>query len=253
MRGTFFVQGVEITLNVEGERWHQGASLKTSATLKAHNEGVDLAGWSLCLVQADQRKVKKKDPKAFELIEEVSLSSVDSSGQGPLEHTFSLTNDCLISDGTWTLALLIGPNPLENPYQASFLNLTVEPWKPVSSILELFENFQRFKLKSLKNKKGKKNHLEAKMIAPGSKELGAVEGLDLLIERLDNGLGLNFGFKVKKLAYGAEGVKAKAEKISLKKELSGKDLLSFGDSLNQDQILKTFNEVIEEVKTKSMV
>jgi hypothetical protein len=250
MRGTFFVQGVEIVLNVEGEKWHQGETLKTSVSLKAHNDGVDLTGWSLCLVQADQRKVKKKDPKAFELIEEVSLAQVDSSGANSLEHTFNLSNDCLISDGTWTLALLIGPRPLEAPYQASFLNLTVMPWRPVSSILELFENFQRFKLKSLKNKK---NKLEAKMIAPGSKELGAVEGLDLLIERLNDGLGLNFSFKVKKLAYGAEGVKAKAEKVSIKKELSGKNLLSFGDSLNQDQILKTFSEVIEEVKTNSMV
>lgn len=250
MRGTFFVQGVEIVLNVEGEKWHQGESLKTTVTLKAHNDAVDLKGWSLCLVQADQRKVKKKDPKAFEIIEEVSLEGADKTGATGLDHSFSLKNDCLISDGTWTLALLIGPNPMENPYQASFLNLTVAPWAPVSSLLELFENFQRFKLKSLKNKK---NKLEAKMIAPGSKELGAVEGLDLLFERLDNGLALNFSFKVKKLAYGAEGVKAKAEKVTLKKELSGKDLLSFGDSLNQDHILKTFNEVIEEVKTKSMV
>jgi hypothetical protein len=248
MRGTFIVSGVEIVIEVAGEQWQQGQPVNVSGTMKSHGQIPDISSWSMRLIKADSRKVKKKDPKAFETLEEFQLSQADLSSPHHFEHTFHLKEDAPISDGTWTLALQIGPG--DDPYSSGMLNLTVTPWFAIDAILETFENFKRFKKKSLKNKMSKKkDRLEAKMLPPGSKELGGVEGLDLLIEREESGLILDFNFKVKKLAYAAGGVEAKADKVSIKKELKGKDLLMFGDSLNQDKVLACFDEVLEQVKT----
>lgn len=252
MRGTFIVSGVEIVLEVPGEQWQQGDDVTVEGSLKAHGTAPALDTWSLRLIKADSRKVKKKDVKAFEVLEEVPLKQADLSGPFSFNHTFNLKEDAPISDGTWTLALQVGPS--DDPYACGMLNLTVVPWFAIDAILETFENFKRFKKKSLKNKMSKKkDRLEAKMLPPGSKELGAVQGLDLLIEREKSGLLLDFNFKVNKLAYGAGGVEAKGEKISIKKELKGKDLLMFGDSLNQDKVIACFDEVLEQVKTKSTI
>ncbi|MCF8058426.1 MAG: hypothetical protein K9K67_03965 [Bacteriovoracaceae bacterium] len=248
MRGTFFVSGVEIVLDVLGETWQQGQDISVTGELKPHGENIDLTGWSLKLVLADLRKVKKRDPKAFKLLQELSWSDLKLDSAKEFEHQFIQSIDTSISDGTYTLALLAGPDT--DLYSNGLLNLTITPWKPIELILELFENFQRFKVKSLKNKATK---LEAKLTPPATRELGAVEGLDLLIEPIENGLGLNFTFNIKKLSYGTAGVEAKKHKIVLKKEFIGKDLFSFGDALNQDTILKAFEEIIEQVKTRSLM
>ena len=248
MRGTFFVSGVEIVLEIQGESWQQGEEILVSGEVKGHGKSIDLNDWSLRLIMADQRKVKKKDPKAFTLLQELSWKDIELKEDYSFEHKFVLIKNTAISDGTHTLALQAGPSSV--PYDCGLLYLSIKPWKPIELILELFENFQRFKLKSLKNKLKK---LEAKMSAPKTTELGAVDGLDLLIERIEGGLGLHFTFNVKKLAYGPNGVEAKKAKIVLEKELIGKDLFSFGDTLNQENILKVFEDIIEQIKTKSMI
>lgn len=248
MRGTFFVAGIEITVEVTGETWQQGQDVEVAAAFQAQGPATALENWSLRLVKSDSRKVKKKDPKAFETLEEIDLNTQSLPHQ--FKHTFYLKEDAPISDGTWTLALQVGPK--NAPYSCGLLNLSVRPWFAIDALLETFENFKRFKKKSLKNKfNKKKDRLEAKLLPPGSKELGAVEGLDLLIAREQQDLILDFNFKVKKLSYGGAGVEAKSDKISITKELRGRDLLMFGDSLNQDKIIALFDEVLESVTNKS--
>lgn len=239
MRGTFFLAGTEIIVTTEGESWFQGDSLRTSWEVKA--DPTKHENFCFGLYTCDLRKLKKKDPKCLSPVEASNLGSLQSPGVHAKE--FALSKASPISDGSTGLCLFVGPE--SDPASGGILQLDIKPWSPITEMLSLFENFERFKIKGLKNKK---NSLSCTLIPPGSKELGNVEGLTLTIDRKeDDGLKLNFEFKIKKLTYEAGTVQTKAEKVSIKKELTKKELLSFGDAINQDFLLNFFKEVLSEI------
>jgi len=241
MRGTFFLKGTEMVLTTELESWYQGDSCETTLHLKGDTSNLD--GFEYGLYVCDLKKLKKKDATCLEPVESKSLSELKPQEENKI--SFELDENAPISDGAKTLCLFVG-DP-KSPIDGGLLQMTVHPWKPVTEMLGLFENFERFKIKSLKNKKDK---LTAVLVPPGSKEHGNIDGLTLLIQRTSqDGLKLEFQFKIKKLAYEAGQVQTKAEKKTIKKELAKKELLGFGDSLNQDFLLKFFKEVLQETSS----
>lgn len=257
MRGTFFVKPCEIVIEIPGEQWSQGELVSVKGTVNLHQEvAADFFdNWGIALCSIDLRKSKKRDPKAFTIIDKLDWSDFNNSGMNSFESTFTLTPGCLISDGTWTLGVLAGPlGENDDLYNCGRLDLTVKPWEVITNILSLFENFKRFKMKNLKNKG---NKLVAKMIPPASTELGGVDGLDLVFTRSKQDpttLELSFQFQIKRLGYeaGTGAVEAKKEKVDIKHSLTKSDYSQFGDAINQDKILAILDETIETVKTKSL-
>lgn len=249
MRGTFFQKPFEYSFDIQGEKWKQGESVQGICTLKNHGaEDVSLDNYVLGIAFADHKKVKAKDPKAFQFISQQSIEgqTVKQAGEETIDFTLTLKDSDPISENTKGMYFVCGPS--ENIFDGGLLEIPVEPVQIVSEFLELFKRFYRFELKALKNKKG---FIEAKMLPPGSKDLGAVEQLMLLIKLEDEVLKLKYQFKVKKLTYDTGDVKAASQKIDIESTLDKKQYSAFGGSLNQEGIQAAISEVLDQVKRKT--
>lgn len=249
MRGTFFQKPFEYSFDITGERWKQGETIKGICTLKNHGaESISLKDYVLAIAFADHKKVKAKDPKAFQIVSQfpISVETVAQTGEQSIDFSMELKSNDPISENTKGMYFVCGP--ASNLFEGGMLELPVEPIQIISEFLELFKRFFRFELKALKNKKG---FIEAKMLPPGSKDLGAVEQLMLLLKLEDEKLILKYQFKVKKLTYDTGDVKAASQKMDIDSVLEKSQYSAFGGSLNQDGIQQAINEVLEQVKRKT--
>lgn len=249
MRGTFFQKPFEYSFDISGERWKQGETIQGICTLKNHGaEDVSLKDYVLAIAFADHKKVKAKDPKAFQIVSEfpINVEAVKQTGEESIDFTMELKPNDPISENTKGMYFVCGP--AENLFEGGMLELPIEPVQLISEFLELFKRFYRFELKALKNKKG---FIEAKLLPPGSKELGAVEQLMLLLKLEDEKLNLKYQFKVKKLTYDTGDVKAASQKLEIESILNKNQYSAFGGSLNQEGIQKAIDEVLEQVKRKT--
>lgn len=250
MKGIFFAKPLEFKLEIEGEKWFQGENIKTQLLIQNHQgEQIGLKNFGLILAQGDNKKVKSKTAGAFKIISS-SLSAeiqIPANGSTGLSHTFTLDSNCAISEGNTSLYMLCGST--DDLGSAQHLQLTIIPQKCISAFLEIFENFYRFKSKSMKNKK---NILEVKMQAPASKEYAAIEQLLLNIKVVEQSMNIEFLFKVKKLSYLAEGVAATNQELPFSLNLTRQEYESFAGAPNQAVILKKLEEILSEVKKKTL-
>lgn len=249
MRGTFFQKPFEYNIEIQGESWKQGDQLKGTCVFKNHSaDSVDLSQFGLGIGFADHKKIKAKDPKALKVIQEIEINAgqVNANSEQTIEFDLSLEKNNPISENTKGVYFYVGPK--ENLFDGGILELPIQPIAILTDFLEIFKRFFRFEVKALKNKK---DYIEAKMMAPGSKEMGAVEQLMLLLKIEDDLIKLDYQFKIKKLAYDTGDVKAKSEKLSIKSEIPKNQYLAFGDSLNQEGIQQAITEVLDQVKRKT--
>ena len=251
MRGTFFEKPLEYSIEISGESWNQGGQINGTLTIKNHGDSsieLDGKGVSLCLTET--KKFKAKDTAGIKALKTVGWSETSTISPGSeesLDFTFDLAKDCPITEKASSLYINCGE--FENPFTGGHLQLDVKPINIINNYLEIFENFFKFKIKAIKNKKG---FLDVKLIAPDSKELGAVEQLNLNLAVDDNDLNIKYIFKLKKLAYNEGSVSAKSEKKNFEQRLSKRQHTAFGESPNQDGIMKAINEILDQIKSKSL-
>ena len=251
MKGTFFQKPLEYNIEVLGESWNQGG--KVSGTLIVRNHGsdeIELNGKGVSLCLTDAKKFKAKDPAAISPMATQEYSenqTLPGGGEASLDFEFPLDKDCPITENTSSLYVNCGE--FEDPFNGGHLQLNIKPINVINNYIEIFENFFKFQVKTMKNKKG---FIDIKMVAPDSKELGAVEQLNLNVAMKEDDLNIKYIFKLKKLAYDAGNVAAKSEKKEFKQTLTKKQHTSFGDSPNQDGIQKSINEILDQIKSKSL-
>ena len=78
MRGSFFAKPLEIVLEIEGERWRQGESVRGRLTLRHRGSAAHpLAGLDVQLCRAQLSAVKKKADGAFKPIVSHEISGED--------------------------------------------------------------------------------------------------------------------------------------------------------------------------------
>lgn len=253
MRGTLFQKPLEWSVEVLGEQWRQGDQVKVQLKVKNHGaEAVNLSKMGVAFAIGDLKKVRKKDAKAFKLLEEKLFENpVPAGEESEFEWKFIIDRNGPITDKAASPYLLFGD--LGNLPESGLLKMTVGPIELFDQFFELFENFHRFKVKEKKFKNGK---IETKMIAPKSREYVSVEALTLSLSTNDKNLELEYNFKVKKLDYSAANlreVSAKSVNIIEKQSLSPKDYLMFGDALDQDKVIAKIAEVLDKVKNKPLI
>lgn len=248
MRGTFFQKPLEIVLELKGESWFQGDVIQGTVSLKTSSEkSYELDGLGLYLIFGEPKKMLKKSPKAYEVLEQIDLDKhCVSDEMSVTEFSLKLPDCCPISEKSKGIFLVFGAK--DDLFSAPRLELPIQPKKTILQFLEVFETFERFKSKGVKNKKGA---LEFKMLPPDSKDYAAVDSLLLLIKEEDQKLILDYLFKVKKLEYGEIGVESVASKLAFHDELSKSQYHSFGDSVNQEGIQAALKQILDQVKSKT--
>ncbi len=243
MKGIFFENALELVLDVAGESWKQGDVVR--GTLQVINRGsknfpLDKYGVKLCF--GPRKKVKSND---LDLLKEENFLGSNEIKKGEtkeLPFNFSLSNNSPISEKTSGIFLFCGDN--------NFLDLNITPHKIISSFFEFLEVFLRFKIKGLKNKK---DQIEATLAIPANKDYTGIEDLKILVKLKGENLDLVFQFKLKKITFEGGGIKTEDKKQEIKKSLTPKDYLIYGDNFNQDKVLSILKEILEEVKLKPMI
>ncbi len=240
MKGTFAIQGHSISIDLIGESWTRDQAIKGSLNISEAGK-ISQTGIGLAFCEIDLRKLKKKDPKAFQILKKIDL--IDGQGEYSLDLSSQESGGAHpLSDGIFTLGLIAGN--LESPLSCSQLQLQVKPREVVNDFLKLFETFKRCTIKSIKNKK---KDIEVKIAAPKTGDMAQIDSLAIIFQFKEEVLNLTYQFTLKKLTIGGAGVETVKEKFNFKQSLQKSDYQSFGQ-IDQDKALAKIDEALSEAK-----
>ncbi len=247
MKGTFFSKPLEWNIETDKESWSQGESIKGVLRVKNHSpEEIDLTSAGVGLAYADIKKVHARTEGAMKFEQKENFAQNKLPAQGILELSFALPlpANSPVSDKKASFYLTYGKNHEEN-----HLMLKIEPRILFGKVIGLLDTFHRFKLKEIKSAK---SGVEYKLIPPTSRDLANVESLNLTFSMQGETLFMDYDFQVRKLDTASVTTKVNKEGVRLQKQLSPKEYSLGKDMINQDELLKSLESVICEVKLKSV-
>jgi hypothetical protein len=246
MKGTFFQKPLEWNIETTGESWQQGDVLK--GTLRVKNHGTDkinLSQSGVGISVADIKKVQTRADGAFKLEKSFDLATeLNPGAETSLEFSFDIGANSPVTDKKSSYYLSYGKNFVE-----SSLQVKVEPKALFMKVIGLLDTFQRFKLKEFK---AAKKGVEFKLIPPTSREMANVESMFLTFSMQEQNLTMKFEFQVKKLDTSGVTNKINKEAVTVEKILTPKEYSLGRDMINQDQLLKTIEAVLAEVKMNNV-
>ncbi len=125
--------------------------------------------------------------------------------------------------------------------------MVVDPKIIINQFLEIFESFLRFKVVQKKYSKGM---VEIKLNPPSSKELSHVESLILRMKETDSTLNIEYVFSMHAFEMVAGNMIAQKKIKQVEQKLSSSQYYVYGNSVNQDFIVKTISDVVKEATPK---
>ncbi|WP_127716375.1 hypothetical protein [Halobacteriovorax sp. HLS] len=244
MKSTYFNRPLEFAIDIEGDEWSQGDSLKGSVKVKNHSdENFDLSSYGIFLCKGNAKKIKLADPKGLEVVSHLLFTNYENN-----QFDFELDQNCLITEKSTGMYLVCAPK--DDLLSGQHLILQVRPSQKFSKIVEILENFLRFQTKSIKSKK---DTLEYTLNIPANKEYSSISSFKLSMSLSANDLQLNYQFKIKKLVYENSMTTTKDEVKKFDFTLLPSQYLIYGESIDQDKLLTHFNSVLDEVKLRPVV
>jgi|SRR5665647_65305 len=247
MKGAFFNKPLEWNIDIQGEAWQQGTCI--TGVVKVKNlgaEAADISNAGVALAHADIKKVHTRKDGALKLESQKTFEATSLAPAQTMELSFSLPlgANCAVTDKRSSYYITYGRD-----FNESHLMLKIEPRALYGKLIGLLDTFQRFKVKEYKSGK---HGVEYKLIPPTSRDMANVESLALTFAMKEDQLHLSFDFQVKKLDTTAVVTKVNKESTRIDRALTPKEYSLGRDMINQDQLLKTFEGVMAEVKLKSV-
>lgn len=247
MKGTFFNKPLEWNIETVGESWQQGDTLKGTLLVKNHGtEITSLENSGVGLAHADIKKVHSRTEGAIkpEVTSTFLQTELLPGATATLDFSFPISANGAVTDKKSSYYLAFGKNFIEGQLQ-----IKVEPKVLFTRLTGLLDTFYRFKVKEIK---GTKKGVEFKLLPPTSREMANIESLLLTFSMQEDQLELNFNFQVKRLDTSSVTTRINKETLNIQKILLPKEYSLGKDMINQDQLLKTIESVLSEVKLKSV-
>jgi hypothetical protein len=252
VKGIFFQKPLEYNLETNGEKWRQGETINGFLRIKNHTDQlIESKIVKVALLTGNYKKVKTKDPNAFEFIAEQALDhnvAISGSTERLFNFEFKLLDNCRITDKDGSVYLALIDN-LENNFLGN-IELTILPREIILQFLGIMDNFIRFKIGTMKYSKGM---VEVKLTPPLSKEFSQVDNLVLRMNEKDKNLHLEYLFSVKKIEMVGSSMTTEKKVLKLDQVLTAKQFYIYGDSVNQDLIIEQINLILKEVKPKFLI
>lgn len=247
MKGTFFQKPLEWNIETTGESWQQGDVLKGTLRVKNHGtEKINLAQSGVALALADIKKVQTRAEGALKTEKSFDLATeLDPGAETSIDFTFDIGANSPVTDKKSSYYLTYGKNFVE-----SQLQVKVEPKALYMKVVGLMDTFHRFKQKEFK---AAKKGVEFKLIPPTSRDMANIESLLLTFSMNDQNLVMKYDFQVKKLDTSSVTTKINKESVTHEKHLTPKEYSLGRDMINQDQLLKSIESVISDVKMKNVM
>lgn len=247
MKGTFFNKPLEWNIETVGESWQQGDTLKGTLLVKNHGtEVISLENSGVGLAHADIKKVHSRTEGAIkpEVTSAFTQTDLNPAATATLDFSFPISSNGAVTDKKSSYYLSFGKKFIEGQLQ-----IKVEPKVLYTKIIGLLDTFYRFKVKEIK---GAKKGVEFKLLPPTSREMANIESLVLTFSMQEDQLALNFNFQVKRLDTSSVTTRINKESLSIQKSLLPREYSLGKEMINQDQLLKTIENVLSEVKLKSV-
>ena len=247
MKGTFFNKPLEWNIETVGEAWQQGSSITGTLRVKNHGtEAVDLSDAGVGLSHADIKKVHSRAEGALKPLETATFAvkELKAGAETELSFSFNVGPNSPVTDKKTSYYLGFGKN-----FQESNLQTKIEPKVLYTKIVGLLDTFHRFKLKEFK---AAKKGVEFKLLPPTARDMANIDSLLLTFSMDNETLSMRFDFQVKKLDTTSATTKINKDSVLIEKTLAPKEYSLGRDMINQDQLLKTVESVISEVKMKAV-
>lgn len=241
MKSTFFKNDLEFSIDIKGDNWKQGDTISGNVSISGKsNVSSEVEDYGLFLCNGNAKKIKAQDSKGLAVIDELLFSST-----GTNDFSFKLDLNSSITEKS------VGPYIVcahkENLLEGQHLIMQVTVSDKISKVIEVIENYLRFKVKGIKSKK---KDLEYTFKIPSTTEYRSISSFKLLTHFDENNLELKYIFKTKKVVFENGNTTTKDELKSFEYSLAPSDYLFHGDSVDQDKLVKHFNEVLDQVKLK---
>jgi hypothetical protein len=248
MRGLFLQQPFEFRLDVKGDHFTQGQSVECVLKVKNHAaEPKTITCPRLLLTLASLKKVKAKEPSAFEVLTPVELErgvEVAANGEYVFEHTFALARNCPITDKAQSPYLLYGNAEQHGELGQLLLTVNLDPH--LKAIFETFTTLFSFVPKGESSKNG---WTSVKLKPPESRRLSFVEELNLSARFEDDSLSLKYLFSVKKFDTGMTSVNVKKGKTEVQQSWPTSEYLFGGGFVHQQYVEKMIDAALAEVSS----
>ncbi len=201
----------------------------------------------MVLADGELKKVRNKDPKAFEPISSLKLGegatlSPNESKSYPVE--FQLDLNAPITDTSGSPFVLYGAGPDEKLGQ---LQLPVGVSIVANELLERLRVTFRFVLKHSKNRK---KGTETKLVPPDGKAFSMVEHLMLETRHEGPDLLVHYQFAVKKIDAGAGPLSMTKKKLELEDRLTPTEYRLPSGRFNHDRIEESLRKALDLVESK---
>lgn len=250
MKGTVILKPLEYSIEAIGEKWHQGDKLKGVLKIKNHSsEKIELPLLKVAICEGLYKKIKAKDAKGWNTIAENILSegmTINPAEEKEYTFEFKLNENCSVTDKNGSLYLAFFDKDEKIP--AGHIELVIEPKVVIQQILQILESFLRFKVKEIKNVKGM---VEVKLVPPTSRELSNVDGLLLSLSEVEKNLTLKYFFNLRVLNLAGTTMQSEKTTKEMEQKFNSKQYLIY-DSINQDFITASVQEILNGVKTKML-
>ncbi|MDB9786933.1 hypothetical protein OAB57_02405 [Bacteriovoracaceae bacterium] len=251
MKGTHVHQGIEHKINIEGEEWPQGSALSGTYDKVIHRSNDNKPYEGVALVACNLRKLKKKDPQAYFVIDHHLVES----GSESFKWRFQLPNWSFITDKSHSYYILYGTfDQLEkNSYLLGDglgqLQLHTILHPRLQNLLGLMQTFLRFALKDVKN--GKKDNVVAKLVAPECREWSFIYSFELHL-KMDEELTIHIDYlvTVNQLTHEQIGKQIKQTKKTFSQSLSAKEFILYENDFHPEKVVKEINTVLSELRPK---
>jgi hypothetical protein len=247
MKGTSFNKPLEWNIETKGETWHQGSFIEGKLNVKNHGaEKISILNSGVGLAYADIKKVhsrsegifKPEISKSFEKVELLSTETLE------LNFKLKLPDNCPVTDKKASYYLIYGRD-----FSESHLQMRVDPLPLFGKVIGLLDTFHRFKLKEYK---ATKQGVEYKLLPPTSREFANVDSLAVIFTLKDEQLLINYDFLVKKLDTTSATNKIVKASTKASRSLAPKEYSLGKDMINQDQLLKSIQSVLDEIKLNNI-
>jgi hypothetical protein len=247
MKGTFFSKPLEWNIETIGEAWQQGDTLKGTLKVRNHStETLNLPQAGVALAHADIKKVHSRIEGALKPEATVSFKEVELTpgAEMQMDFSFSLSANSPVTDKKASYYLAFGKQ-----FTESQLQVKVEPKTLYTKIVGLLDTFHRFKLKEVK---AAKKGVEFKLIPPTSRDMANIETLLLTFSMQEESLVMKYEFQVKRLDTSSVTNKINKESVIIEKVVAPREYSLGRDMINQDQLLKSLESVLSDVKMKAV-
>lgn len=211
MKSSLIEKNIDLSLDITGESWVQGQTIK--GELKLSNKTLEVQKLNfqkLLIAYVEIKKFKALDENSYQIIKTIDLGDITLKAKESLSLPWSyiLDENAYITDKKRSLYILWGD--LSKKIPASML-LNILPHPSIQKILELWEIFFRFTKKEVLSLKDQS--LEIKLAPPSAREYATLENLKLQLKRKQGDLSLLTTASIQSIAADTTGMRlAKSER-----------------------------------------